>query len=87
MNFEEWKVRFSHGKQNQGIFVVIWNISFNSRDRSAYCRTELLNGCGRVKYCIREVIESNLSQQIIAAVQNDLFMSVHSGNIKITKQR
>jgi len=42
MNFEEWEVRFSR-KQNQGIFVVIWNISFNSRDRSAYCRMELLN--------------------------------------------
>jgi len=43
MNFEEWEVRFSRGKQNQGIFVVIWNISFSSKDRSAYCRTELIN--------------------------------------------
>jgi len=33
MNFEEWEVRFGRGKQKQGIFVVIWNISFSSRDK------------------------------------------------------
>lgn len=43
MNFEEGDVRFSRGKQNQGIFVVIWNSSFSSKDRNAYCRTEGLN--------------------------------------------
>ena len=47
----------------------------------------LHKGSGRVKYCIREEIENNLSQPIIAPVQNVLSTSVLSGNIKITKQR
>jgi hypothetical protein len=34
----------------------------------------LHKGCGRVKYCIREEIESNLSQPIIAAVSSKCFV-------------
>jgi hypothetical protein len=47
----------------------------------------LHKGSGRVKYCIREEIESNLSQPINSPVRNVLSASVLSGNIKITKQK